>query len=191
MQKVTIPVKIRQAAASDIPAMNELFQKDLGYAECTLGTVEKQFAGLDNSREAVFVAEANDDSGTLGCISEDSLSGTSDVSPDRTSDVSLGGTSDVFPDKRPSPIAGVIHVEKYNVLYFPTMANILGLAVAADFRRQGIGSALLKRAEEWARKNGAISMRLNSGESRKQAHEFYRAQGYTDDKKQLRFIKEL
>ena len=168
-------VKIRQAAASDISAMNELFQKDLGYTECRLEIVENQFAGLDNSREAVFVAEANDDSGTLGCISEDSL----------------GGTSDVSPDKRTSRIAGVIHVEKYNVLYFPTMANILGLAVAADFRRQGIGSALLKRAEEWARENGAISMRLNSGKSRKQAHEFYRAQGYIDDKKQLRFIKDL
>ena len=152
MQKVRIPVKIRQATASDIPAMKELFRKDLGYADCSLEIVEKQFAGLDNSREVVFVAEAEDDS---------------------------------------SHIAGVIHVEKYNVLYFPTMANILGLAVAADFRRQGIGSALLKRAEEWARENGASSMRLNSGESRKQAHEFYRAQGYTDDKKQLRFIKEL
>ena len=145
-------VKIRQAAASDIPAMNELFRKDLGYAECRLEIVENQFAGLDNSREAVFVAEAEDDS---------------------------------------SHIAGVIHVEKYNVLYFPTMANILGLAVAADYRRQGIGSALLKRAEEWARENGACSMRLNSGDSRKQAHEFYRAQGYTDDKKQLRFIKKI
>lgn len=144
--------KIRQATVSDIPAMNELFRKDLGYEECTPEIVEKQFAGLDNSREAVFVAEAEDDS---------------------------------------SHIAGIIHVEKYNVLYFPTMANILGIAVAADFRRQGIGSALLKHAEEWACKNGACSMRLNSGESRKQAHEFYRAQGYIDDKKQLRFIKEL
>lgn len=145
-------VKIRQATASDIPAMNELFRKDLGYEGCTLEIVEKQFAGLDNSREAVFVAEVGDDSGH---------------------------------------IAGVIHIEKYNVLYFPTMANILGLAVAADFRRQGIGSALLKQAEEWARENGASSMRLNSGESRKQAHEFYRTQGYTDNKKQLRFIKDL
>ena len=152
MQKVKIPVKIRQATVSDIPAMNELFRKDLGYEECTLWTVEKQFAGLDNSREAVYIAEAEDEEGR---------------------------------------IAGVIHVEKYNVLYFPTMANILGIAVAADFRRQGIGSALLKQAEEWARENVASSMRLNSGESRKQALEFYRAQGYIDDKKQLRFIKDL
>lgn len=170
MQKVKIPVKIRHAAASDIPAMNELFQKDLGYAECTLEIVEKQFAVLDNSREAVFIAEAE---------STDARGESHDGSPDVTSDARL------------FRIAGVIHVEKYNVLYFPTMANILGIAVAADFRRQGIGSALLKRAEEWARENGAGSMRLNSGESRKKAHEFYRALGYIDDKKQLRFIKEL
>ena len=170
MQKIKIPVKIRHAAASDIPAMNELFQKDLGYAECTLEIVEKQFAGLDNSREAVFIAEAE---------STYASGDSHDGSPDVTSDARL------------FPIAGVIHVEKYNVLYFPTMANILGIAVAADFRRQGIGSALLKRAEEWARENGAGSMRLNSGESRKKAHEFYRALGYIDDKKQLRFIKEL
>ena len=170
MKKVKIPVKIRHAAASDIPAMNELFQKDLGYAECTLEIVEKQFAVLDNSREAVFIAEAE---------STDASGDSHDGSPDVTSDTRL------------FRIAGVIHVEKYNVLYFPTMANILGIAVAADFRRQGIGSALLKRAEEWARENGAGSMRLNSGESRKKAHEFYRAQGYIDDKKQLRFIKEL
>lgn len=170
MKKVKIPVKIRHAAASDIPAMNELFQKDLGYAECTLEIVEKQFAGLYNSREAVFIAEAE---------STDASGDSHDGSPDVTSDARL------------FPIAGVIHVEKYNVLYFPTMANILGIAVAADFRRQGIGSALLKRAEEWARENGAGSMRLNSGESRKKAHEFYRALGYIDDKKQLRFIKDL
>ena len=170
MKKVKIPVKIRHAAASDIPAMNELFQKDLGYAECTLEIVEKQFAGLDNSREAVFIAEAE---------STDASGESHDGSPDVTSDARL------------FRIAGVIHVEKYNVLYFPTMANILGIAVSADFRRQGIGSALLKRAEEWARENGAGSVRLNSGESRKKAHEFYRALGYIDDKKQLRFIKEL
>ena len=170
MKKIKIPVKIRHAAASDIPAMNELFQKDLGYAECTLEIVEKQFAGLDNSREAVFIAEAE---------STDASGDSHDGSPDVTSDARL------------FRIAGVIHVEKYNVLYFPTMANILGIAVSADFRRQGIGSALLKRAEEWARENGAGSVRLNSGESRKKAHEFYRALGYIDDKKQLRFIKEL
>ena len=56
MQKVML----RQATASDIPAMNELFRNDLGYAECTLEIVKNQFAGLNLEREAVFVAECED-----------------------------------------------------------------------------------------------------------------------------------
>ena len=88
-------------------------------------------------------------------------------------------------------IVGVIHVEKYDVLYYPTMANILGLAVASDFRRKGIGGALLNHAEQWAQENGITLMRLNSGGTRKEAHEFYRAQGYDDEKMQLRFMKTL
>ena len=36
-------------------------------------------------------------------------------------------------------IAGFVHVEKYNLLYCKSMANILGLAVSNKFRRQGLG----------------------------------------------------
>lgn len=138
---------IREATAADILQMCSLFQNDLGYAECTQEIVEKQFAGLDDSREAVFVAEVQ------------------------------------------GRLAGVIHIEKYDVLYFPSMSNILGLAVSSEFRRQGIGSALLKRAEQWALEHKINTVRLNSGSTRTQAHQFYRAQGYVDDKTQLRFIK--
>ena len=142
-------LKIREAAVLDIPQMCSLFQNDLGYAECTQEIVEKQFAGLHASREAVFVAEVQ------------------------------------------GRLAGVIHIEKYDVLYFPSMSNILGLAVSSEFRRQGIGSALLKRAEQWALDHKINTVRLNSGGTRTQAHQFYRAQGYVDNKTQLRFIKEL
>ena len=37
-------------------------------------------------------------------------------------------------------VAGYIHAEDYDVLYFETMKNILGLAVAANHRRKGIGT---------------------------------------------------
>ena len=88
-------------------------------------------------------------------------------------------------------IAGFVHVEKYDVLYFETMANILGLAVRRDCQRRGIGSALLRAAEDWARARGISVMRLNSGGSRYEAHAFYRAMGYEASKKQLRFLKTL
>ena len=144
---------IRPTVREDLPSLCKIFQNDLGYPECTMEILIRQFENLNPEREAVFSA--------------------------------------VFREDFENVVCGVIHVEKYNVLYFPTMANILGLAVAEDFRRNGIGRKLLAHAEQWAKKNDIKQMRLNSGSRRIEAHEFYRAQGYKDDKMQLRFVKEM
>ena len=85
--------------------------------------------------------------------------------------------------------AGFIHVEVYSNIYFGPVGNILGLAVKEEFRRQGFASALLKAAEEWSKEKGCIGMRLNSGGTRLGAHDFYRSQGYDNEKTQLRFLK--
>ena len=71
------------------------------------------------------------------------------------------------------------------------MINILGIAVSSDYRRQGIGRALLSRAEDWGNEQGINIVRLNSGGSRKEAHNFYRAMGYNDEKMQVRFLKKI
>ena len=86
-------------------------------------------------------------------------------------------------------VIGYVHVERYDTLYMETLANILGLAVRDDSRRLGAGRMLMKAAENWARENGAVGVRLNSGEQRKEAHAFYRAVGYLSEKEQLRFLK--
>ena len=88
-------------------------------------------------------------------------------------------------------VAGFIQVELYRTLYFETMANILGLACDSNYRRRGLGKALVGKAEEWASDKGARFMRLNSGASREEAHIFYRNLGYGSEKGQLRFFKEL
>ena len=88
-------------------------------------------------------------------------------------------------------VVGYIHVEKYDVLYFETMANILGLAVKAAYQRNGVGKKLVSAAEKWAIENNIKAMRLNSGISRTSAHDFYRHLGYDSDKGQLRFTKKL
>lgn len=86
---------------------------------------------------------------------------------------------------------GFVHVEKYDVLYFETMANILGLAVSAQYQRQGIGKRLIHAAEEWAAAHSIKAMRLNSGMTRTDAHGFYRHLGYDSEKEQIRFVKYL
>ncbi len=73
--------------------------------------------------------------------------------------------------------AGFIHVEVYSNLYFGPVGNILGLAIKSNYRRQGFASRLVQAAEEWTKEKGCIGMRLNSGRTRSDAHEFYRSQG--------------
>lgn len=88
-------------------------------------------------------------------------------------------------------VCGVIHVELYDVLYFDRMINILGLAVRETHRRQGIAKQLLAAAENWGKEHDAKYMRINSGENRKGAHQFYRSQGCDSERMQVRFLKEL
>ena len=101
------------------------------------------------------------------------------------------GREKVFVAEVNGIVAGYIHAEKYQTLYFEPMINILGLAVSSEFRRRGIGRMLLKRAERWASEVGIHKIRLNSGASRKEAHSFYRAMGYSNEKEQIRFIKDI
>ena len=56
--------------------------------------------------------------------------------------------------------------------------KIIALAVSKDYRRKGIGTQLLKTAEQWAKENNIEVILLNSGLPRKDAHAFYESQGY-------------
>ena len=88
-------------------------------------------------------------------------------------------------------VVGNCHVERYDVLYFETMANVLGLSVKKEYQKQGVGKALLLAAENWAIENGIKMMRLNSGMNRTDAHQFYEHLGYVAETDQKRFVKQL
>lgn len=129
--------------------------------ECAPALVKSKIEKLDSKREAVFVAEVETSKGQE------------------------------FFHRAESQLVGFIHVERYEVLYFESMANILGLAVKKDFQKQGLGKALLLAAENWAQENGIRLMRLNSGINRIDAHGFYEHLGYVSEKEQKRFVKNL
>ncbi len=86
-------------------------------------------------------------------------------------------------------VVGYIHACDYDVIYAPSYKNIMGIAVCSDYKRNGIGKALLSAVEEWAKCTGAVGVRLNSGATRVFAHRFYKNCGYVGDKEQIRFIK--
>lgn len=88
-------------------------------------------------------------------------------------------------------LVGYIHISEYELLYFPKMVNILGIAVDSDYKRKGIGRALIQEAEQWARAHEAYEMRLASGEARIYAHAFYEKCGFCAKGAQKKFRKML
>lgn len=88
-------------------------------------------------------------------------------------------------------VVGYVHIIKFNTLYYKSMANIQGMVVAKEHQRKGFGKQLMNAAEDWARERDIEMIRLNSGFVRPEAHEFYRAIGYNNEKEQIRFMKEL
>ena len=86
-------------------------------------------------------------------------------------------------------VVGYIHLVNYDVIYADNYKNCLGIAVDNEFKRMGIGSALLSQGEEWAKENGAVGIRLCSGIERKNAHKFYLSQGYNENKIQKNLKK--
>lgn len=86
---------------------------------------------------------------------------------------------------------GYVHAERYNTLYFESMVNIQGLAVSKAYRRNGCGKALMDAVEAWAKECNINFVRLNSGLTRNEAHNFYRSIGYDNEKEQIRFMKKL
>lgn len=109
----------------------------------------------------------------------------------RILDDSFHHTVIVYEDSETKEVIGYIHAEIYETLYFPTMLNILALAVNQKKQRNGVGSKLMLALEEEARKQSILTIRLNSGATRVEAHSFYYSLGYDSEKLQKRLMKSL
>jgi GNAT superfamily N-acetyltransferase len=88
-------------------------------------------------------------------------------------------------------IVGYISFEHYDTIYWPSGLNITGLVVYENQRNKGIGKCLISAAEQYAREHKLSFLRANSGSQRTDAHEFYRKNGFTNEKDQKRFVKEI
>jgi len=88
-------------------------------------------------------------------------------------------------------VVGFISYEHYETVYYVPGINITGLVVSHEFRKKGIGKKLLNYVEEYAKSKSLSFVRLNSGIQRKDAHSFYKNNGYDNIKEQIRFIKNL
>lgn len=73
----------------------------------------------------------------------------------------------------------------------PPYGEIVGLVVTATRRSQGIGAALVAKAEDWAKEHGLDTIRVRSRIERNRAHGFYQQLNYVLLKTQCCFAKSL
>lgn len=88
-------------------------------------------------------------------------------------------------------IAGWIGAHVFRAVELDKCAEISGLVVDSKLRSRGIGKALLDAAEGWARNAGCVAISVSSNIKRRRAHNFYRRNGYTSNKRQESFRKRL
>ena len=87
-------------------------------------------------------------------------------------------------------VVGVIGVGIYryyekNGIY----GRLLALVVDEKLKGQGIGVSLVAEAERRLKERGVVSIVVNSGKQRSEAHHFYKRLGYEETG--LRFVKSL
>ncbi len=79
-------------------------------------------------------------------------------------------------------VAGFIAVTQVLAAEVPNgYLHIQGLAVQEELQHRGIGSRLLRHAEDYAKEAGAPFIILCSGVKRTDAHAFYERNGYDKD----------
>jgi ribosomal protein S18 acetylase RimI-like enzyme len=79
-------------------------------------------------------------------------------------------------------VAGWVYIRGVVLLEEDARAEVWGLVVDEQRRRQRIGEALMQAAEQWARAAGFREVRLRSNVTRTRAHAFYQRIGYSTTK---------
>lgn len=88
-------------------------------------------------------------------------------------------------------VLGWAHVFAAPFLESGPNAELGGLVVDESARGRGIGTALVARAESWARERGIRNLCLRSNVIRAEAHAFYQKLGFAIQKSQFKFQKEV
>lgn len=124
---------------------------------------------------------ASEDAATLGRLLEQLGYPTNATQiPERVEKLQARpGTAVLVAENEHGELVGVVTVHLFPTLHADEPAAWLTAVVVEEKARgQGVGSALVARAEEWSVEHGATRISLTSALHRARAHEFYKARDY-------------
>jgi ribosomal protein S18 acetylase RimI-like enzyme len=99
------------------------------------------------------------------------------------SDLTIGSSDTI-------PVAGIVLTRLERDFFTKDItAHLSVIAVAAECSKQGLGTLLLRHAEDWAKSRGAIAMTLHVFDRNARAKALYQARGYESE--MLRYRKSL
>lgn len=95
---------------------------------------------------------------------------------------------EVFVAEAKDKLVGCISLHVMQLFHIKgNVGRITSIAVSREYRRNGIGKALVEAADEYFRSMGCVKAEVTSADHRKDAHMFYQAVGFVLDER--RFIK--
>lgn len=97
----------------------------------------------------------------------------------------------VFVAELDGRIVGWIGLYIFRTVETDGHAEISGLVVDEACRSRGVGSALVRAGEAWARERSCDTITVRTNVTRERAHAFYRREGYDWAKRQETFRKRL
>lgn len=93
--------------------------------------------------------------------------------------------------EKENDLVGYIHLVSSLRVGPDPFIEIAALSVREDYRKMGIGKALIEQSQEMADEKGIEIVRIRSNIIRQEAHKFFKQRGFQNLKTQEVFVKKL